>query len=35
MGRNEEIASVCGLLCSEEGDYVSGQIIAVKGGGAT
>ncbi len=35
MGRNEEIAAVCGMLCSEEGGYVSGQMIAVNGGGAT
>ena len=35
MGSNEEIAAVCGLLCSDEGGYVSGQMIAVNGGGAT
>jgi 3-oxoacyl-[acyl-carrier protein] reductase len=35
MGRNGEIAAVCGMLCSEEGGYVSGQMIAVSGGGAT
>ncbi len=35
MGRNEEIAAMCGLLCAEEGGYISGQMIAVNGGGAT
>jgi len=35
MGSNEEIAAVCGLLCSDEGGYVSGQMIAVNGAGAT
>jgi 3-oxoacyl-[acyl-carrier protein] reductase len=35
MGSNAEIAAVCGLLCSDEGGYVSGQMIAVNGGGAT
>jgi len=35
MGSNEEISAVCGLLCSDEGGYVSGQMIAVNGGGAT
>jgi 3-oxoacyl-[acyl-carrier protein] reductase len=35
QGANEEIAAVCGMLCSEEGSYVSGQMIAVSGGGVT
>ena len=35
QGSNEEIAAVCGMLCSEEGSYVSGQMIAVSGGGVT
>ncbi len=35
QGSNEEIAAVCGMLCSEEGSYISGQMIAVSGGGAT
>jgi 3-oxoacyl-[acyl-carrier protein] reductase len=34
-GTGEEIAVVCGMLCSEEGSYVSGQMIAVNGGGVT
>jgi len=35
LGAGEEIAAVCGMLCSEEGSYVSGQMIAVNGGGVT
>lgn len=35
QGSNEEIAAVCGMLCSDEGSYVSGQMIAVSGGGVT
>jgi 3-oxoacyl-[acyl-carrier protein] reductase len=35
QGTNEEIAAVCGMLCSQEGAYVSGQMIAVSGGGVT
>jgi 3-oxoacyl-[acyl-carrier protein] reductase len=35
MGGSSEIATVCGLLCSDEGGYISGQMIAVNGGGAT
>ena len=34
-GHVEEIAAVCGMLCSDEGSYVSGQMIAVSGGGVT
>jgi 3-oxoacyl-[acyl-carrier protein] reductase len=32
LGTSEEIATVCGLLCSEEGAYVTGQMIGVNGG---
>jgi 3-oxoacyl-[acyl-carrier protein] reductase len=35
QGAGEEIAAVCGMLCSEEGSYVSGQMIAVSRGGVT
>jgi 3-oxoacyl-[acyl-carrier protein] reductase len=35
QGTGEEIAAVCGMLCSEEGSYISGQMIAVSGGGVT
>jgi 3-oxoacyl-[acyl-carrier protein] reductase len=35
QGTGEEIAAVCGMLCSDEGSYVSGQMIAVSGGGVT
>jgi 3-oxoacyl-[acyl-carrier protein] reductase len=35
QGAPEEIAAVCGMLCSEEGSYVSGQMIAINGGGVT
>jgi 3-oxoacyl-[acyl-carrier protein] reductase len=35
QGAGEEIAAVCGMLCSEEGSYVSGQMIAVDGVGVT
>ena len=32
MGTVEEISSLCGLLCSEHSDYVSGQTFHVNGG---
>jgi 3-oxoacyl-[acyl-carrier protein] reductase len=35
MGTPAEIAAVCGLLCSDEGGYISGQMIAVNGAGTT
>jgi 3-oxoacyl-[acyl-carrier protein] reductase len=35
QGAPKEIAAVCGMLCSDEGSYVSGQMIAVSGGGVT
>jgi 3-oxoacyl-[acyl-carrier protein] reductase len=35
QGSPAEIAAVCGMLCSEEGAYVSGQMIAVSGAGVT
>jgi len=35
QGTPEEIAAVCGMLCSDDGSYVSGQMIAVSGGGVT
>ena len=33
MGYPAEIAAMCGVLCGEEGSYVTGQMIAVNGGG--
>ena len=32
LGTSEEIAAVCGMLCSEAGSYVTGQMIGVNGG---
>ena len=32
LGRPEDIAKVVGFLCSEEADYITGQVIAVDGG---
>lgn len=34
-GRPDEIAAVCGFLCSDEAGYVTGQVIAVNGGAVT
>lgn len=35
LGQPEEIARLCGFLASEEGSFVSGQMIAANGGAAT
>jgi 3-oxoacyl-[acyl-carrier protein] reductase len=35
LGNAEDIASVCGLLASEAGGFISGQMIAVNGAAAT
>jgi 3-oxoacyl-[acyl-carrier protein] reductase len=32
IGKSEEIAAMCGLLCAEEGGFVNGQMIGVNGG---
>ncbi len=32
IGTSEEIAAVCGLLCSDRGAFVNGQMIGVNGG---
>lgn len=32
LGRPEEVAALCGFLCSQEGGLVSGQMIACNGG---
>jgi 3-oxoacyl-[acyl-carrier protein] reductase len=32
IGTSQEIAAMCGLLCSEEGGFVNGQMIGVNGG---
>jgi 3-oxoacyl-[acyl-carrier protein] reductase len=32
MGLPSEVAAVVGLLCSEEGAFISGQMLAVNGG---
>ena len=32
IGTPEEIAAMCGLLCSDEGGFVNGQMIGVNGG---
>jgi 3-oxoacyl-[acyl-carrier protein] reductase len=32
VGMPEEIAAMCGLLCSVGGGFVNGQMIAVNGG---
>lgn len=32
IGKSEEIAAMCGLLCGEEGGFVNGQMIGVNGG---
>jgi 3-oxoacyl-[acyl-carrier protein] reductase len=32
IGKPEEIAAMCGLLCSDEGGFVNGQMIGVNGG---
>ncbi len=32
LGKPEDVAKVVGFLCSEEADYITGQIIAVDGG---
>jgi 3-oxoacyl-[acyl-carrier protein] reductase len=32
MGKPEDIARVVGFLCSEDADYITGQVIAVDGG---
>ena len=31
-GRPEDIANACAFLCSEDSDYVTGQVIGVNGG---
>ncbi len=35
LGQPEEIARLCGFLASEDGSFVSGQMIAANGGAAT
>lgn len=32
IGRPDEIAAMCGLLCSDDGGFVNGQMIGVNGG---
>jgi 3-oxoacyl-[acyl-carrier protein] reductase len=32
MGTPEDIAKVVGFLCSNDADYITGQVIAVDGG---
>ena len=32
IGTAEEIAAMCGFLCSEDASYVTGQVIGVNGG---
>jgi 2-hydroxycyclohexanecarboxyl-CoA dehydrogenase len=32
IGTSEEIAAMCGFLCSEDASYVTGQVIGVNGG---
>ena len=32
LGRPEDVAKVVGFLCSQEADYITGQVIAVDGG---
>ena len=32
LGRPEDIAAVVGLLCSDQGGFINGQLIAVNGG---
>ncbi|HKE09945.1 MAG TPA: SDR family oxidoreductase, partial [Myxococcota bacterium] len=31
-GTPEDIAAICGFLCSEEASYITGQVIGVNGG---
>lgn len=35
LGTPEEVAALCGFLCSDDGGYVSGQMIACNGAGQT
>ena len=35
LGRPEEVAALCGFLCSHDGGFVSGQMLAVNGAGET
>jgi 3-oxoacyl-[acyl-carrier protein] reductase len=35
LGEPEDIAALCGLLCSDEGGFISGQMIACNGGAQT
>jgi 3-oxoacyl-[acyl-carrier protein] reductase len=32
LGKPEDIAKVVGFLCSEDADYITGQVISVDGG---
>ena len=32
FGKPEDIAKMCVYLCSEEGGYITGQVISVNGG---
>lgn len=35
LGTPEEVAALCGFVCSREGGFVSGQMLACNGGGQT
>lgn len=35
LGETRDIAALCGLLCSDDGGFISGQMIAVNGGAET
>ena len=35
LGEPDEIAGICGFLCSDQGGFISGQMIACNGGGQT
>jgi 3-oxoacyl-[acyl-carrier protein] reductase len=35
LGETQDIAALCGLLCSDEGGFISGQMIACNGGAQT
>ena len=35
LGTGDDIAAMCGFLCSDEAGYITGQVIGVNGGAIT